>query len=54
MYISDRIKPDLKIDLDIDSMLKVKHWRIDRNHSNLYTVYKELGEPTFPNPIQID
>lgn len=34
--------------------LRVKHWRIDRTHSNAYTVFKELGSPKLPNPIDID
>jgi len=32
----------------------VKHWRIDANHSNAYSVYKKLGSPALPNPIEID
>ncbi len=32
----------------------LNHWRIDQNHSNAYTVFKEIGSPELPNPLQID
>jgi xylan 1,4-beta-xylosidase len=31
----------------------VQHWRIDREHSNAYTVFRELGSPKAPTPEQI-
>lgn len=34
--------------------VSVNHWRIDEKHSNAYTVFKELGSPRLPNPLQID
>jgi xylan 1,4-beta-xylosidase len=34
--------------------IKVNHWRIDENHSNAYTVFKSLGSPKLPNPLEID
>jgi xylan 1,4-beta-xylosidase len=30
----------------------VKHYRIDRDHSNAYTVWKEMGAPQNPTPEQ--
>jgi xylan 1,4-beta-xylosidase len=30
----------------------VKHYRIDRDHSNAYTVWKEMGSPQNPTPEQ--
>ena len=30
----------------------VRHYRIDRDHSNAYTVWKEMGSPQNPTPEQ--
>ena len=30
----------------------VKHYRIDRDHSNAYTVWKQMGSPQNPTPEQ--
>ena len=30
----------------------VSHYRIDQNHSNSYTVWKEMGSPQSPNADQ--
>ena len=32
----------------------MKHWRIDKNHSNAYTAFKKLDSPELPNPLEID
>ena len=62
-YQHDRIisdGPSYPVKLNIDTQWKpdkkvtLNHWRIDRNHSNAYTVYKEIGSPKLPNPLQID
>jgi xylan 1,4-beta-xylosidase len=48
------------IDLQINTIwgksreVTIKHWRIDEQHSNSYTAFKELGSPKLPNPLQID
>jgi len=34
--------------------LTLKHWRIDNDHSNAYSVFKDLGSPGLPNPLEID
>ncbi len=36
------------------SGITLKHWRIDETHSNAYTVFKNLGSPALPNPIEMD
>jgi xylan 1,4-beta-xylosidase len=33
--------------------LTLQHWRIDREHSNAYTVFRKLGSPKDPTPEQI-
>ncbi len=32
--------------------VEVRHYRIDREHSNAYTVWKEMGSPQDPTPQQ--
>lgn len=46
----------LNIDTDwkSNSKITVSHWRIDKHHSNAYTVFNEMGSPKLPNPLQID
>ena len=31
----------------------MRHWRIDRNHSNSHTVWQDLGAPQDPTPEQL-
>jgi len=35
-----------------DDTVTVKHYRIDRDHSNAYTVWKQMGWPQYPNERQ--
>ncbi len=37
-----------------NTKLTIKHWRIDQDHSNAYTIFKKLGAPALPNPIEVD
>lgn len=62
-FQNDRINNDgnsYSINLNINSPWKPKtkvtlnHWRIDQHHSNAYTVFKEIGSPELPNPLEID
>lgn len=45
---------DADVDLRIDGVpvsakrLLVRHYRIDQDHSNAYTVWKQLGSPEHP------
>ena len=32
----------------------VNHWRIDNDHSNSYSIFKKLGSPILPNPLEVD
>src|SRR5579864_71099 len=32
--------------------LSVRHWRIDRDHSNAFEVWKRMGSPQHPSPAQ--
>ena len=32
--------------------VRVRHYRIDANHSNAWTVWKEIGSPQSPTPEQ--
>ena len=34
--------------------VSVIHWRIDNDHSNSYSVFKKLGSPKLPNPLEVD
>ena len=62
-YQFDRINndgPSYPVTLNINShwtpgtKVELNHWRIDKNHSNAYTAFKELGSPELPNPLEID
>ena len=33
--------------------VQLRHYRIDRTHSNSYTVWKEMGSPQNPSPEQL-
>ncbi len=35
------------------SQIMVKHWRVDRDHSNAYTVWKNMGSPQNPSAVQL-
>jgi len=37
-----------------DTKISIRQWRIDENHSNSYTEFKNNGCPEAPTPIQID
>jgi len=37
-----------------ETKVNLKHWRIDKNHSNAYTAFKEAGSPKLANPFEID
>ena len=37
-----------------DTKVRMNHWRIDRDHSNAYTAYREAGSPELLNPFEID
>jgi len=45
---------DIKTNWKPGRKVSVKHWRIDENHSNAYTVFKKLESPKLPDPIQVD
>src|SRR5262245_26084676 len=55
---NDVFAPDSLVRLTISGMLAaarrllVKHYRIDHDHSNAYTVWKETGSPQNPTPEQ--
>ena len=62
-YQHDKISNDgntYQVNLDINTHwisnanLTIRHWRIDENHSNSYTVFKKEGAPKLPNPLQVD
>jgi len=46
LNISPQWSPDIKV--------RMKHWRIDKDHSNAFTAFKEAGSPELPNPFEID
>jgi xylan 1,4-beta-xylosidase len=46
LNITQPWKPGTKVTLN--------HWRIDNDHSNSYTVFKKIGSPVLPNPLEID
>jgi xylan 1,4-beta-xylosidase len=52
--ISKMISLQVKPHWTASRNVTVKHWRIDEKHSNAYTVFKELGSPKLPDPMQID
>jgi xylan 1,4-beta-xylosidase len=50
--------PDASVKLDIAGLppearkVLVRHYRIDRDHSNAYTAWKDMGSPRIPTPEQ--
>lgn len=52
--ISQKVSLNVKQHWDMEGDITISHWRIDDKHSNAYTVYKELGSPTIPNPMETD
>jgi xylan 1,4-beta-xylosidase len=36
------------------SQVMVEHWRVDRDHSNAYTVWKNMGSPQNPSTVQLE
>jgi xylan 1,4-beta-xylosidase len=54
----DETAPDTPLQLNISGLLAsagrvlVRHYRIDRDHSNAYTVWKDMGSPQNPTPEQ--
>jgi xylan 1,4-beta-xylosidase len=50
--------PDAPIKLDISGLpeeshkIMMRHYRIDHDHSNAYTVWKDIGSPQNPTPEQ--
>ncbi len=58
-YSDDDVEaPDSPVRLTIAGLpagaarVEVRHYRIDRDHSNAYTVWKQLGSPQTPTPEQ--
>ena len=52
--ISEQISLKVKPQWAEEENVTINHWRIDERHSNAYTIFKELGSPELPDPIQID
>jgi len=52
--VSERVSLQIKHHWNESDKMTIKHWRIDEHHSNAYSVFKELGSPQLPNPIEID
>ncbi|MDR0430579.1 MAG: hypothetical protein LBH58_08915 [Tannerellaceae bacterium] len=52
--ISKLISLQVKPQWEATCSVSINHWRIDNRHSNAYTVFKELGSPKLPNPMEID
>jgi xylan 1,4-beta-xylosidase len=54
----DVTAPDTPVKLDISGLpeesqkMMMRHYRIDHDHSNAYTVWQELGSPQSPTPEQ--
>ena len=50
--------PDVPVKLDIAGLpeetqkIMMHHYRVDHDHSNAYTVWKDLGSPQSPTPEQ--
>ena len=38
--------------LPLDGEVKIKHYRIDENHSNAYAEWERQGRPNYPNEAQ--
>lgn len=55
---SDVDRPDASVALNVTGLpadakrVLLHHYRIDRDHSNAYTVWKRLGSPQEPSPAQ--
>jgi xylan 1,4-beta-xylosidase len=60
-HADDRtITGEKEINLDLTSLpfeagqrIEVKHWRIDHDHSNAYTVWQNMGRPEEPEDKQV-
>lgn len=52
--LSQMVSLQVKPNRTTTGNITVNHWRIDDKHSNAYAVYKELGSPKIPNPIETD
>ncbi len=51
----DSVSVKLSINNDWASdKLALKHWRIDKTHSNAFTAFQQMGSPNFLNPIAKD
>jgi xylan 1,4-beta-xylosidase len=37
----------------VGQRIEVKHWRIDHDHSNAYTVWQNMGRPEEPEDKQV-
>jgi xylan 1,4-beta-xylosidase len=52
----DKTAPDVDINLYINGLnsdkVKILQYRIDQNHSNAYEVWKKMGAPQNPDPLQ--
>ena len=46
-------KVQLSITLPFSGSYRLKHYRIDENHSNAYTIWKKMGRPYNPNETQL-
>jgi xylan 1,4-beta-xylosidase len=51
---SRSITLDIAPQWSLETRVTMKHWRIDKDHSNAYTAFKEAGSPELPNPFEID
>jgi len=47
------VKVQLSVTLPSSGSYKLKHYRIDENHSNAYTVWKSIGSPFNPDSLQL-
>ncbi len=49
--------PDAEVEIKVKSLSNGKalmnHYRIDQEHSNSYTLWKQMGSPQNPSPAQI-
>ncbi|HEX4748867.1 MAG TPA: beta-xylosidase [Bryobacteraceae bacterium] len=54
----DVIGPDTPVQVSVDGLPKrverilLHHYRVDQDHSNAYTVWKQMGSPQHPSPDQ--
>lgn len=51
---SHPVRLEVKTPWPNGTRVSVSHWRIDRTHSNAYTVFKEIGSPKQPSAGQVD